>query len=576
MLLLKPLGVELNFIYDFIHSIIEHKVEIVINYPNVIHNISLVNIDDIQIITEILSLTDIYLFEKKEALAFFTLQSHLLEGSNGQSTTSNKTEEKSLEILFLKEIKKKRKLFPKIGVFIEEFHHVTVIEQEIDTNLVLYHSDYDFELYKNHNIELDEKLATKEEIHESDEYKKIILNNYSLLKACFFGGFFSRFIHKKSFNTACHAGNQLIKKVMDLIRYKLPFNDPKQFLVRIKKPKKVENVNVFEEENKGREGRFVLDCCNLISSKMNRYNPLYDDNLTTHFSSFSTRKHLKKVGFINKKGNILNDPDKNNIGVPKNRHLLKVFENEKKKLNNIKDNNDKMKLQINNLFQRKEKSLKNVSTADLHKFTRVNFNPITNKKLPTLENIWDKHPLQKKAGSTLYAANITTAKKNLKPISKDIYVKLLNNFENKATNEMLGKEDLFKDDTENNNKISKTQNQDFYKKKDSKPITQNNNNNNNYNNNVNKINSNASSKVINNNVNSHGNKSNSKHNTQNNNDNNKSNHEEINEDVPLSSNRKGTNELIPNKVSSKKESSPKKSKEISEENAIGTEKVEEN
>ena len=471
MLVLKPHGVDLSGLYEFIELIMNNKAKIIINYPNVIHNISLVNVDDIQLITDLLGLTDIYLFEKKEALAFFTLQSHLSEGSSGHGSTSSKNEDKSLEILFLKEIKKKRKLYPKIGIFLEDLNICTVIEQEVDTNLVLYHSDYDLELYKNHNITLNEKTATSEEIRESDESKKVILNNHLLLKSSFLGGFLSRFIHQKSFNTACSAGNELTKKVINLLIQKLPFSDPKALLVKIKKAKKMDKVNLAEEENKAKEGGFVLDCCNVINSGMNKYNPLYDDNLTTHFSSFSTRKHLNKVGFINKKGQILNDPDKNNIGNPKNKHLLKVFENEKKKFNSIKDNNDKMKLQINSLFQRKGKSLKNVGTADLQKFSKVNFNPMTNKKLPTLENTWDKHPLQKKAGSTLYSANITTTKTNLKPISKDLYIKLLNNFENKANKELIDREDMRESDIGVEIKqVSQTHNVDFYKKKESNLI----------------------------------------------------------------------------------------------------------
>ena len=580
ILQLKPHGVELNYLYEFIKSIFDFKVQIAINFPNVIHNISMVSTDDIQLITDVLSLTDIFLFEKKEAQAFFTLQSHLVEGSSGLKPT--KTEEKSLEILFVKEIKRKRKLFPKIGVFIEEFHHVTIIEQEIDTNLVLYHSDYDFNLFKNHNVVLNERYAPKEEIYESDEYKKVLLNNYSLLKSAFLGGFFSRYIHKKSYNTACQAGNELTKKVIDIIRYKLPYNDPKQFIVKIKKPKPAEKVDLLEEENKGREGRFVLDGCNIINSKMTAYNALYDDNLTTHFSSFSTRKYLKKVGFINRKGQILNDPDKNNIGFPKNKHLLKVFENQKKKLNIIKDNNDKMKLQINSLFQRKEKSLKNVSTANLHKFSKVNFNPITNKKLPTLEYAWEKHPQTKKCGSTLYAANITTNKKqNLKPISKELYTKLLNNFENKANFELDDRGEDFEGEPEV--KVnSKTQDPQFYRKKDSLESINNNtkilkSNNNDYpskvNNNSNKVNNNDLHSIKNNQNNNQkqndNNNTNSKDNSNNSNEDNdkiedKAEHENHIHDEVLEGD-KNSDDLINNKVSSEKED---ENKEISKEATI--------
>ena len=435
ILLLKPYGIEIGFVHDFLQSLQHLHTQIIVNYANIIYNISLVDIKDIQVISEILTLSDIYIFEKKEALAYFNLLS--------QVEDDKKSEEKNLELIFLKEIKKKRNIFPKIGLFLEDFNKLTIIEQQVDTNLVLFHTDFEFELYPYQN-QVNPNMNTKE-LKKSDEIKKTILVNYQFLKAVFFGAFLSRLVQKKSFNTSCLAGSECVKKAVEFVRSRSVFPcDPTYFTVKIKKEKLAKSmVDPVQEQNKNKEFHFQLDCTNILGSKMKGYNPLYDDNLISYFSSYPIRKQLKKVGFINKSGSILIDPDKNKLGRPKNKNLLRVFELEKVKLGMMKENNDKMKLQINNIFYRKDKSLKNVNLNELEKMGKVkNYNPTSNRKLPALDFSWEKHPLAKKCGSLLYESNVSAKKNTLKPISKDIYLNILNDFETKAskiikTNEVL-------------------------------------------------------------------------------------------------------------------------------------------
>ena len=427
MLSLKPYGIDVSFVHDFLESIQHLNTEIIMNYPNIIYNISLVDLKDIQYIADILTLTDVYIFEKKEALAYFNLLSSLTD-------EEKKTEDKNLELIFLKEVKKKRTMFPKIGLFMEDLNILSIMEQQVETNLVLFHTDFEFELYPSQN-EQNPNLSTQE-LTKADEYKKNILVNYPYLKSVFFGAFLSRMIQKKSFNTACLAGSECVKKAIELIiKHKNFPTDLNYFVVKIKKPVNTgkSTVDPIQEQNRDREFRFQLDCININNSKMKKYNPLYDDNLISYFSSYPIRKQLKKVGFINKNGAILVDPDRNRLGKPKNKSLLKVFENEKEKLGIMKENNDKMKLQINNIFYRKDKSLKNVNLNELENLGKVkNFHPSSNRRLPALDFSWDKHPLAKKCGGMLYEQNIHE-KKNLKPLSKDNYINLLNDFENKAS-----------------------------------------------------------------------------------------------------------------------------------------------
>ena len=57
------------------------------------------------------------------------------------------------------------------------------------------------------------------------------------------------------------------------------------------------------------EKGFVLDCTNINASKKKEYNPLMDIYCQNFVFSKNNFTHLKKLGFINKKGNILKDPD---------------------------------------------------------------------------------------------------------------------------------------------------------------------------------------------------------------------------------------------------------------------------
>ena len=53
------------------------KPRIVINYPNILINLNVVNLEIIQNLMDIMSYTDIFLFEKKECLAFFNMLSQM-------------------------------------------------------------------------------------------------------------------------------------------------------------------------------------------------------------------------------------------------------------------------------------------------------------------------------------------------------------------------------------------------------------------------------------------------------------------------------------------------------------------
>jgi hypothetical protein len=368
MLELKIQNFSISDFYSLLKKITEDykQITIIISFPNIINNIGFLDLESINILNEIIGLTDIYIFDKKDALALFNLMAQI------NSEEDNYEDKKNLELLFIKEVKKKRKSHPKIGIFLDELKRATIIEQQTSSNLILFHTDYEFDLIPA-NVS---KIV-------AEDYKKLFVVHYEMLKSVFIGGLFSRMLYKKPFNSGFTAGNESLKRLVELLRFNLdPPLDPNYFLIRIKKNNKMPDE---EEKTKNKkEQHFTLDCSNIICSKMKEYNPLFDENLVSYFSSKYIRKHLKNLGFINKKGNILQDPDNKKLGIIESKKLNKVYEEEKVNLQRIKEKKEKLKLQIKNLLQGTN-VMKTGNMKEIEKLTKVyNFYPQSDKKLPRI------------------------------------------------------------------------------------------------------------------------------------------------------------------------------------------------
>jgi hypothetical protein len=404
---------------------------VTVNYPDILYNLSNFSIESVQSISEVISYTDIFIFDKKEALALFNLLSSL-----NSSSVNLPEEKKNLELLFLKEINKKRKHIPKIGIFFDDLKRVTIIEQQPQNNLVLFHSDFELKV-------IPEKVSKV----VYDDYQKLLVVHQMELKSTFLGGFLSRLIHKKSFQTCFTAGCESLKRILELMRFNIEAPiDSNFYLIRIKRNQGISKKQREEETKKiKKEQHFVLDCVNIQSSKMKVYNPLYDQNLESFFSSSSIQFHLKKLGFINKKGQILQDPDIKRLGIIKNKNLLKIYEDEQKRLLKIKEDNYKMKLQINNLFNKAAKNLQNIDLNELENISKVyNFYPVSGKKLPSIHGAFlhseslknDQYQEGIKIGMARTSKeNKKSNGKFLEPLSKETYKKILDSLENKVNQE---------------------------------------------------------------------------------------------------------------------------------------------
>ncbi len=147
---------------------------------------------------------------------------------------------------------------------------------------------------------------------------------------------------------------------------------------------------------------------------MKDYNPLYDDNLVSYFSSKYIRKHLETLGFINKKGNILQDPDNRKLSIVDSKKLKKMYENEKNYLQKIRDKEEKLKLQIKNLLQGNN-IIKNGDIKEIEKLTKVyNYYPLSQKKLPSINDYKNSINENIKINSDIYLKEIQIEKNSKK------------------------------------------------------------------------------------------------------------------------------------------------------------------
>lgn len=346
------------------------QVKTVVAFPDIISNIHLINIDSLNCLNAVLSFTDIFLFEKKEAIALFNLLNQLNDPNYKE--IKGKIPEKQLEKLFFESFVSKRIKGSKLAVFIEDFIKVIVIEK---TGGTILNNSYPLEMHPRVN-HTNQKLV--------EEYKKNIAVHRYFLKAVFLGGFLSKYSSGFGVVNSVIAGIDITKRILEILRLDLEFPIEADFyIINIKRPG--EQSNIVE---KTKEDNFVLDCININKSKLNHYNPLKDNNLFSFFSSNVIRKHLKEVGFINTKGFILEDPSKLTANSPlrdKQNYEIEI-EKEKKLLIAIKENEQRDKVSVRKNLSNKSKYLHDVGVKELERLVRTNdFNAKSHAQLPSFD-----------------------------------------------------------------------------------------------------------------------------------------------------------------------------------------------
>lgn len=323
-------GLHLIELADFIKKIaIASKTpKIVINFPNILLNLNIINLEIIDIILSIMSYTDVFLFDKRECLAFFNMLSQM----NNESELT----EKNLFEHFQKEIPHIKSGVAKIGLFIDDLQKFSIVEQKGEK--IIFKNEYMLNLHPKIN-HTNQKVV--------DDYRKIMHLNNNYLKSIFFGGYFAKYIFLGEHYPSFISGIESTKRILELFKNKIDFpSDPEFYLVKLQKAKI--NKDLAIENLRKKEDHFVLDCINKKTSSIKHYNPLFDEHLNAFFTGDVVRKQLKEKGFINTNGFVLYDPSyKNIVPIKKEKKRVDTAEKEKHLLYAIKNNKVKFLLFLN-------------------------------------------------------------------------------------------------------------------------------------------------------------------------------------------------------------------------------------
>lgn len=365
---------EVNVLLQYLQSFYPSIKSIVI-YPNIVANLSSISLDNVEMITNLLALTDIFIFEKKDAVTLFNLIKTLNDPNFKQE--KGKISPRQLQDLFTSAFKSKKTKATRTGIFLDDFNKVIIVESNgkcSDANSTSMNYEYELNLHPKVN-HTNRRLI--------DEYKKHLALNGQFLKSVFFGGFLSRFLNFNGHVPSVLAGSEIVKRILELYKLELEFpNDPQFYNVVIKKSK-ANDGNLKERQ---KESNFVLDCINVNSSKLGSYDPLSDNNLYSFFSSMTIRKHLKEVGFINTNGFILGDPERRNLGSSKDKALDDQGEKERKLLIAVQENEAKKKQSMRKNLINKSKQLHDPSIMELEKLVQTReFTKDKHKQLPSFE-----------------------------------------------------------------------------------------------------------------------------------------------------------------------------------------------
>ena len=286
--------------------------EISLFYKNLISNASNIKIitifnencintlSEIQVLDlfkDILSYSD-YIFSDRKTLNNFYIYYNKIYNDNNYINEEN-------DDLILKDNDKKRKIIDRITILLEDLDLFQIyIQKGIKMELIFNESYTGNLIWKSQNEE--------KEINNI----KLINSNKKLLNGIFIGSFLSRLLYGKTMKTCITAGCLSVKNMLGMIKNNINYItdiDLYNVVVPFRKQSKRELIEkeLYENQLKlfKQEKGFVLDCTNINASKKKEYNPLMDIYCQNFVFSKNNFTHLKKLGFINKKGNILKDPD---------------------------------------------------------------------------------------------------------------------------------------------------------------------------------------------------------------------------------------------------------------------------
>ncbi|MFO0515270.1 MAG: hypothetical protein ACK5YA_00285, partial [bacterium] len=379
-------------------------------FPSILSNINLLNIDALNQLSEILAYSDYVFFDKKEAIAYYNLQSQLSSnntsyssgypnGTKSKSQFKNIVEKSFITGSFRRKWYKRNEKNDRVGIFLDDLNSVTILEAQKD-NLEKYLSnEYKIDIIPKCN-NANKKLV--------EEYKKQYEINRTFLNSVFLGGLLSKLLNNGGYEYSFFISSEISKRCLDLLKLGLEFPLDNEFYYV--STKKSNAINGYEKKVKQEKG-FVLDCTNVVNSKLNEYNPLFDNNLSSFFNSQVVRRHLNDMGFINTRGFLLLDTKhkKNSLLIEKSAE--KILKRDKNLMIAVKENSMKMNHEnLEKILHYKSKALNDPSITQLEMLAHtLNYSPLKNKQLPSYSE------------STFYQPNNYLGKTKLVPIGKENY-----------------------------------------------------------------------------------------------------------------------------------------------------------
>lgn len=258
--------------------------------------------DDIQLIDRFYKLTDIYFFDKKQTIKLFSKHLKEINTKEPKRIISSRNVYEYFIKNIIKRIEPEEKA-ERVGLFLDEFNKFGIIQISSQNKIKI--KEFDAQPYKKIN---------PHNIKEIEEYKEIIKSNkkdlYSLFLSNLVISMGSSPLHctqSEVLFPAFLTGMELVKRKVEFLRNNITIPDTETFYT-IRKEKKIISRQLSQLNMSEKEGKFLLDCTNKITSNKKEYVSLYDSNLKNFFSNINIRKNLYKNGFIDNRGYIMYDP----------------------------------------------------------------------------------------------------------------------------------------------------------------------------------------------------------------------------------------------------------------------------
>ena len=302
-------------------------------------------------------MTDIYFFDKKQAIKDFDNHYKAFTLDDPKKSINSR----NVYDYFIKAVVTgtgDEVPSDKTGLFLDEFNKFIIIQV---SKKAVNKQEYDCQPFPKINVHNSEEIK---------KYKKIIQKNKNDFYTCFLsnmvtsmGNAAPKCIKADVIYPAFLTGMDLVKKKVELLRNEIKIPNDENFY-KIKKHPKV-LAEELEKLAKGeKEGKFLLDCTNLITSNKKEYVSLYDYHLKNFFSSQAIRKDLEKKGFIDSEGYIMYDSVYRSVMGTSNTNKKKYTEKEMqdKIITNIKDIKINTRLQDKEIISEKSAFNQNVPT----------------------------------------------------------------------------------------------------------------------------------------------------------------------------------------------------------------------